>query len=67
MAFVAQTFGQLQQRRHDCDYDLATKLSEFEASSLLYEVESAFEHWESVKTNRAAQDYLYSLLFRERR
>ena len=63
---VAEAFVQLQQRRHECDYDLGSTVSLLDASRDVFSVELAFEDWNQIKHERIAQDYLFSLLFKDR-
>ena len=58
---------QLQQKRHDCDYDLSFALSFLEASNLVCLAGVSFEEWEKIRTEQTAKDYLYALLFKEHR
>jgi len=63
---VANTFVHLQQERHQADYDLTTTFSLIEATVDLIAAELAFQSWEHIKDDAAAQDYLFSLLFKDR-
>jgi hypothetical protein len=66
LAIVANTFVQMQQRRHECDYDLSITQSAFKASQDVFAVEFAFEMWGKISPEKIARDYLFSLLFRDR-
>lgn len=63
---VSNTFVYLQQRRHEADYDLTRQFSLFEVADDLGAAELAFQSWERIKGEPAAQDYLFSLLFKDR-
>lgn len=63
---VAGNFVELQEMRHKADYDLEEPWTYVEAGTALALAETAFESWERVKTEPIAQDYLFSLLFKER-
>jgi uncharacterized protein (UPF0332 family) len=63
---VAFSFVQLQQKREFADYDCSTELSSNQALFAIDQAERAFESWEIIRNEQIAQDYLFSLLIRER-
>jgi uncharacterized protein (UPF0332 family) len=63
---VAFDFVQLQQKREFADYDYSIELSFDQAHLAIRRAERAFESWEIVRNEQAAQDYLFSLLIREK-
>ncbi len=66
LALVASTFVQLQQARHEADYKLSDEVERPEAELSVLFVREAFSVWNSIDQTPVAQDYLLSLLFRER-
>lgn len=60
---VAKTFVDLQERRHEADYDLAVEFSRAETFELLDRVESAFAGWQKVHNTEEANIFLAALLF----
>jgi uncharacterized protein (UPF0332 family) len=63
---VAQSFVILQQARHDADYNLEKPLDADEAIAQVNEANSAFAAWEMTRQSEVAQEYLFSLLFKEK-
>ena len=66
---VADAFVILQQNRHEADYNNYNnfkRCTRSDALSLAGVVARAFADWRSVRREPAAQDYLFSLLIRER-
>lgn len=63
---VSSTFVHLQENRHDADYDLTVTFSDTDVTLDLIATGSAFQSWERVRQQDTAQDYLFSLLFRDR-
>jgi hypothetical protein len=64
---VAQTFINLQDARHQADYDNAKIWASDECVDLVAEVHTAFLEWEKIRTGPAANEYLLSLLIGKRR
>jgi uncharacterized protein (UPF0332 family) len=64
---VAQAFVELQHHRHAADYDYAKKWSRTEVRSHIDTAAAAFESWKIIHGERLAQDYLVSLLIKERK
>jgi hypothetical protein len=63
---VTFNFVQLQQKREFADYDCSVELSSDHARLAIGQAERAFESWEIIRNEQIAQDYLFSLLIRER-
>ncbi len=59
---VAETFGQAQNNRLDADYNLAREWHPGQVSLLVEEVEATFKSWDVVRSEKAAKDYLLSML-----
>jgi hypothetical protein len=64
---VTDTFVHLQEVRHAADYDLSVTFSVVDVGIELDAHQLAFEAWGRIKTQTESQDYLFSLLFRDRR
>jgi hypothetical protein len=63
---VAEAFYQLQRERHEADYDLSDTYSADDVKLTLDLASGAFENWSLIRNEQIAQDYLFSLLFKER-
>jgi hypothetical protein len=63
---VAFAFRQLQDNRHFADYDLSATLSRDDVALDLKAVEEVFATWQEIREEQIAQDYLFSLLFKDR-
>lgn len=63
---VAFAFHELQEKRHTADYDLSETLSENVVNLDILSVRDAFDSWNIIQNEQIAQDYLFSLLFKER-
>ena len=59
---VAQGFVDLQEARHEADYDLALRFSRSEAQALVDQAERAFAAWQRVRGTASAKVFLASLL-----
>jgi hypothetical protein len=64
---VAQAFVDLRQNRHDADYSYLKKWSRTEVQSHVDNAAAAFESWKAIRHERIAQDYLVSLLIKDRK
>jgi uncharacterized protein (UPF0332 family) len=64
---VADTFVQAQQRRHEADYNTAKEWTPHEVYTQIDSVKAAFEAWNTIRDQNVAQEYLLSLLGKERR
>jgi hypothetical protein len=63
---VADAFLELQQARHEADYNLSRTFSRAEVRGLVAKARDAFHLWEAVRTSEAARLYLAALLTGER-
>jgi len=59
---VAATFVDLQQARHEADYDTARRFTRQEVLDLVDQAEQAFEDWSTVRTSVQADTFLVGLL-----
>jgi uncharacterized protein (UPF0332 family) len=66
LRYVAGAFVNLQQARHEADYNLAKSFSRAEARSLIVQAELAFQNWKAIRTNGFAELYLFCLLLHDR-
>jgi len=64
---VAQTFIDLQDAHHQADYDNARIWASDQCLELFADVRTAFENWQKIRTDPAANEYLLSLLMGKRR
>jgi uncharacterized protein (UPF0332 family) len=64
---VARAFVELQHHRHLADYNYAKKWSKTEVQSHIDTAAAAFESWKTISRERLAQDYLVTLLIKERK
>jgi len=58
---VAQTFSELQQKRHIADYDSSTVWTKANAETWVEQADTAFKNWRSVQSLPQAQDFLLYL------
>jgi len=58
---VAQTFAELQQRRHTADYDNAFRWSQTYAIEQIDQASAAFGDWRAIRATDEAQDFLLTL------
>ena len=63
---VAQAFVNLQQSRHEADYNMAKTFTRDEASDLIDQADQAFSDWQSVRKSDYANLYLSCLLLWEK-
>lgn len=66
LSTVAQAFVDLQQARHKADYDTEEPFHPLAAAIDVAQARQAFSTWAEVRDEPLAQDYLYSLLFKDR-
>lgn len=59
---VAQAFVDLQQLRHEADYDMTRRFTRREVLDLLDDAETAFADWKSVRKSVQADTFLVGLL-----
>jgi uncharacterized protein (UPF0332 family) len=63
---IANSFVSAQESRHEADYVLTSSVSRVDAAWIVSDVALSFADWDKVKNERLAQDYLFSLLFKDR-
>jgi hypothetical protein len=63
---VAHAFFQLQEKRRIADYDLSKSLERTDADLDIFLARSAFDGWKRIQAEQFAQDYLFSLLFKDK-
>lgn len=66
LRLVAESFVQLQDRRHIADYDCARAWTRTQTQMQVQVAELAFLSWQAIRHERIAQDYLVSLLIKQR-
>ena len=59
---VATAFSDLQQLRHEADYDLSRRFTRQEVLALVADAERAFDDWKSVRRTVQADTFLVGLL-----
>lgn len=59
---VAQAFVDLQQARHEADYDTARRFTRAEANDLVDQCDQAFTNWQSVRNTSSAEAFMVGLL-----
>jgi len=64
---IADTFVLMLQHRHTADYDSSVKWTRTDALEKIESVEAAFKSWHEIRGEHAAQNFLVTLLLRERR
>jgi uncharacterized protein (UPF0332 family) len=63
---LAATFVELQQARHEADYNVAARFTRVEAEDLIGLARQAFHDWPTLRTDDASQMYLSALLLWKR-
>ena len=66
LSMVAQAFVDLQQARRNADYDIEAESNPLDAAVDVAQARAAFQNWAEIRNEPLAQEYLYSLLFRDR-
>jgi hypothetical protein len=64
---IANTFVLMLQHRHSADYDGATKWSRTDVLEKIESVEAAFASWREIRDEHEAQNFLVTLLLKERK
>ncbi|HKK17110.1 MAG TPA: hypothetical protein VJ952_00395, partial [Opitutales bacterium] len=59
---LSTTFVDLQQARHEADYDPAIRLTRSEVLDLVGRVEQAFEDWQMIKNSLQSDVFLAGLM-----
>ena len=62
---IATTFKDLQEARHEADYDVTASLNKLDVLGKIQRVETAFQDLETVKRNRNTAIFLAALLFQK--
>ena len=62
LATIAQTFVDMQQERHEADYDLSRKFVRSEVLALIVRAQYAVDRWPAVAASEASRAYLIGLL-----
>ena len=60
---VAATFVELQEARHEADYNVNTRFVRSEVNNLVDRTQGAFADWTAIRGNPVASHYLAALLF----
>jgi hypothetical protein len=63
---VANAFVELQQARHDADYNLSATYSRVNTAQILHSARAAFEAWQRVRATPPARVFLVALLIGNR-
>ena len=63
---VAQAFVDLQQARHEADYNLARSFSRADAQAFVDQADQAFNDWQAIRNDDYARLYLVCLLLWDR-
>jgi hypothetical protein len=59
---VADLFAELQELRHEADYDTYRTYTVLEAESIWKLSREAFDHWQTIRTHTLAGSYLLAML-----
>ena len=62
----ARLFVQLQERRHEADYNITDAWTLTQSLKDTLAASRAFEIWQEIRSEKISQDYLVSLLIRPR-
>lgn len=66
LKFVALTFVLSQDQRHNADYNTETSWSRAQALEIASSVEKAFQEWEAIRKDPIVEEYLLTLLIKQR-
>jgi len=64
---ITNTFVLMLQHRHTADYDSSTKWTRTDTPEKIESVEAAFQSWRAIRTEHEVQNFLVTLLLRERK
>jgi len=64
---VAEAFVQMLQDRHTADYDSSTKWTRTDTMEKIQLVQAAFRSWKAIRNDHEAQNFLVTLLLKERK
>ena len=59
---VADTFVELQEARHEADYDIGQRFTRSEVLELVHRAEDVFTVWDTIRGHQSSDVYLASLL-----
>jgi len=59
---VANAVIELQEARHEADYNVGQRFTRFEVNNLIAQATAAFQAWRQVRANPVARNYLAALL-----
>jgi uncharacterized protein (UPF0332 family) len=66
LRFIARTFVELQDKRHEADYNNTVFWTRIDALTQVEKAEKAFLQWKLIREEQIAQAYLVSLLVKHR-
>jgi hypothetical protein len=64
---ITNTFVEMLQHRHTADYDSSTKWSRTDVLEKVESIEVAFKSWRTIRDEHEAQNFLVTLLLKERK
>ncbi len=64
---ITNTFIEMLQHRHSADYDSDIKWTRTDVLNKIQSVEDAFESWRQIRDDHQAQNFLVTLLLKERK
>jgi hypothetical protein len=67
LQIIADTFVLMLQHRHTADYDSSVKWSRTDTLEKIDSVEAAFLSWKAIREEHEGQNFLVTLLLRERK
>jgi uncharacterized protein (UPF0332 family) len=67
LQIITKTFVLMLQHRHSADYDGATKWTRTDVLEKIESVEAAFQSWREIREEHEAQNFLVTLLLKERK
>ena len=67
LRIITSTFVLMLQHRHTADYDSSTKWTRTDTLEKIESVEAAFRSWREIRAEHDAQNFLVTLLLRERK
>jgi uncharacterized protein (UPF0332 family) len=66
LRLIARSFVQLQEKRHEADYNIRDKWTVTQARNEVHTARKALIAWQKIRTERIAQEFLVSLLIKPR-
>ena len=64
---ISDTFVQMLQHRHTADYDSSAKWTRTDTIEKIQSVEAAFQSWKTIRREHEAQNFLVTLLLKDRK